>query len=310
MRGMDPRRLVLLSEFAERRSITATATVLHLTPSAVSQQLKALEKEAGAPLMEPRGRGLELTALGTALADTAVEIRTALARARAVADEHVLGVAGTVRVAMFPSSAELLLPGAMSMLRERTPSLLIDPVILDAQESEFARLVPDFDIVLAHNVSGAGAWMSPSISTQLLLTEPLDVAVAPDHPLAERDEVSAAELADESWISVPHDFPFEHAFTRLERLMEQPLTVVARLPDLRTIEALIATGHGIGLVSRFTVAADKVRTLRLAEFQPTRQIYALTRAEHASSPAVRRVLDVLVEAGWEVERAVADGAAQ
>jgi DNA-binding transcriptional LysR family regulator len=65
---MDVQRLELLRELAERHSVTAVARATHRTPSAVSQQLKVLEREAGLPLTERSGRGLVLTDAGRALA--------------------------------------------------------------------------------------------------------------------------------------------------------------------------------------------------------------------------------------------------
>ncbi len=93
---MDVKRLELLRELAERGTVGAVADVMGVTPSAVSQQLKVLEKEAGAPLIEPSGRGVALTAAGRALAQTATDIAVAIAKAESEWREFMEQPAGDV----------------------------------------------------------------------------------------------------------------------------------------------------------------------------------------------------------------------
>ena len=83
---MDVGRLRVLRELADRGSVTAVAAALSFTPSAISQQLRALTAEVGVPLTEPAGRGLRLTAAGQALVTQSEEVFTALARAQAAVD--------------------------------------------------------------------------------------------------------------------------------------------------------------------------------------------------------------------------------
>src|SRR4051812_49857657 len=100
---MDVRRLGLLRELAQRGSVTAVAQAMHLTPSAVSQQLKALEREAGIPLTERSGRGLALTAPGRVLAETAKDLAVAIQKAKGVWSELVRQPRGEGTLTAFPS---------------------------------------------------------------------------------------------------------------------------------------------------------------------------------------------------------------
>src|ERR1700712_5606741 len=111
---MDVRRLSLLRELAERGSVTAVAEAMHLTPSAVSQQLKTLEREAGAPLTERAGRGLVLTTAGHALAETAQDVAVALQKAEAAWSQFIEQPRGEVSVTFFATGGEMLLPGFLS----------------------------------------------------------------------------------------------------------------------------------------------------------------------------------------------------
>src|SRR5690606_15181222 len=100
---MDVHRLELLRELALRGSITAVAAATNRTASAVSQQLKVLEREAGIALTERRGRGIELTGAGLVLAQTATDVAVALERADAVWEEFKHAPRGTVSLSVFTS---------------------------------------------------------------------------------------------------------------------------------------------------------------------------------------------------------------
>ncbi len=110
---MDVGRLRVLRELADRGSVTAVAAALSFTPSAISQQLRALTAEVGVPLTEPAGRGLRLTAAGQALVTQSEEVFTALARAQAAVDGLRSLPGGEVRMALFPSGARMLLAGLL-----------------------------------------------------------------------------------------------------------------------------------------------------------------------------------------------------
>ena len=107
---MDARQLAVLREVAEQGSVTGAARVLHCTPSAVSQQLKALEAAARTPLVERAGRGIRITPAGQELARSAVDVAVALERAAAALTRFARRPTGTVHVAVFQSAAKMLLP--------------------------------------------------------------------------------------------------------------------------------------------------------------------------------------------------------
>src|SRR5947208_8120411 len=116
---MDVRRLRILRELADRGTITAVAEALSYTPSAVSQQLRALQAEAGVPLTEPAGRGVRLTDAGRALAIRADEVLAALDLAEAELNSYRETPRGGVRIALFPSGALLLLPGLLRRMADQ-----------------------------------------------------------------------------------------------------------------------------------------------------------------------------------------------
>ena len=121
---MDVKRLELLRELAERGSVAAVAQATHRTPSAVSQQLKVLEREAGVALTERVGRGIVLTGSGRVLAQTATDVAVALERAQAVWDDFIATPQGEVTLATFPTGGQMLLPGLLRTVAE-TPGLVV-----------------------------------------------------------------------------------------------------------------------------------------------------------------------------------------
>jgi DNA-binding transcriptional LysR family regulator len=154
---MDVQRLELLRELAERHSVTAVARATHRTPSAVSQQLKVLEREAGLPLTERSGRGLVLTDAGRALARSATDVAVALERAAAVWDAFRNRATGEVSLVTFPTAGQMLLPGALQDLAE-VEGLVVHCTDMDPELSDFPALTSDFDIVLAHSMRGQVPW--------------------------------------------------------------------------------------------------------------------------------------------------------
>ncbi|WKK73031.1 LysR family transcriptional regulator [Rathayibacter oskolensis] len=140
-----------------RRSITEVAEATHRTPSAVSQQLKVLEREAGVPLIERSGRGVVLTAAGRELARSATEIAIALERADAVWQTFKNNPIGEVTIATFPTAGQMLLPRALVALQS-VEGLVVQCEDADPGTDEFADLTADFDIVLGHSPNGRSAW--------------------------------------------------------------------------------------------------------------------------------------------------------
>lgn len=296
MVGFDIALLPVLRELAERGSVTAVAAATHRTPSAVSQQLRTLQRQAGVPLVERVGRGVRLTADGRALAGMAAGVATALASVESAWSEHLTGVGGTVDLAVFPSAAELLLPGLLTRMLAY-PGIVLELSDVDVSEGEFVPLTADHDVVIGHRPDGARRADGAAVETVALLREPLDVALPLDHPLADRERVGIGDVVDETWIGVPEDYPIDRVLTALAAASDTPPSVAFRTIHLPVIENLVAAGHGIALVPRYTSgtrAAGRFRLATLADVRAGRRIEALARPDRAVRPAVRTVLEALV----------------
>lgn len=301
---MDIQRLELLRELSERHSVTEVARALHRTPSAVSQQLKLLEREAGLPLTERSGRGLALTDAGRALARSATDVAIAIERANAVWDEFRNKATGEVSIVTFPTAGQMLLPGVVSDLAA-VGDIVLNCTDRDPELNDFSELTGDHDIVLAHTMSGQRAWGGRGLTVVPLMTEQLDIGVSADHRLASRSYLTAADVVDEPWIGVPGGFPFERVLHDIEQLGGGRLNVIQRFSDLRIIEAFIMAGLGIALVPRYSSGGehpDRLHLKPLRGIDAERQIVALMRPDRAERLAVRTVVAVLKQRAAEVQR--------
>lgn len=292
---MDVAQLAVLRELAERGSITAVAMALHRSPSAVSQQLKTLQRQAGVVLVERVGRGVRLTDAGRALAASSVRIATAMAEAETTWAAYRGGSGGVVRVAVFPSAAELLVPGLLRRMAEHPQ---IDLVVEehDLAEREFAPLVADVDIVVAHRSDDVLPVDRDDVTSVLLFREPLDLAVAIEHPHSGGGRISLADLTGERWISVPEDYPIDRVLQQLAVRTGTRPEIVYRTIHLPLVENLVAAGHGVALVPRYTSgarSAGRFRLCELADVRAGRYVEALLRPDRAARGAVAVVLECL-----------------
>ncbi|WP_308009986.1 LysR family transcriptional regulator [Isoptericola luteus] len=290
------RHLELLRELADRGTITAVAAATHRTPSAVSQQLRAAQRELGARLVEPAGRGLRLTDAGMLLADAAAGVAAAVEQAQARWDEFRGEPAGVVSVASLPSAAAFLLPAVMRDLAETAIELRCTDT--DIAEAEYGGLTADHDVVVAHSLTSVRPAGTDGLTVVPLAREPLDIAMATRHPLARRDVVRPADLVDCDWIGVPRGFPFDTVLQTVARVTGAELRVTQRLRDNRLIEALVAAGDHVAVLPRFTTPTGAGLVLReLADVASARHVSAVLRPDRAERLAVRHVVEAFRRAG-------------
>ncbi len=297
---MDARQLETLRAVHERGGVTAAAQALHLTPSAVSQQLAALQRHVGVALVERVGRGVRLTPVGRELADRALDVAVALARAEAACEEYLERPTGHVRVAAFQSGAALLFPGLLTRLAD-PGGVTVELSDEDVAQSDFPALTAEHDVVVGHrpDVPDGTSWdWGRDVVVVPLLREPLDVALPPGHRLAGRASVTPADLADEPWVAVREGFPVAAVLDAVARQAGSAARVVHRINDFRVVEALVAAGHGVSLLPRFSTdhrGGTRFALVPLAGVRAARRVDALVRPDRAERRVVRRVLDALRE---------------
>ena len=275
---MDVRRLELLRELAERGSITAVAAATNRTASAVSQQLKVLEREAGIPLTERVGRGIVLTGAGRMLAQTATDVAVALERADALWEDFKQAPRGKVTLTTFATGGQMLLPGLLTAVAG-VPGLVLSCSDQDPLLPDFADLTPDYDIVLADSRGTLPSWTERGLAVVPLMTEPLDVALPEGHPLAAKASLSPRDLIDVTWVGVPVGFPYDRILKQIEAINGRPARVGQRFTDNGIVEAIVAAGHGIAILPRYTTRDHEngLVTRPLTGVRTLRRISALMR---------------------------------
>ncbi|MET7403197.1 LysR family transcriptional regulator [Dactylosporangium sp. NPDC005572] len=274
---LDVRKLRLLRELAHRGTIAAVATANAYTPSAVSQQLAALEREAGAALLARTGRRVELTPAGRVLAAHAEEVLAALERATAAVAATRTGLTGPLRIGAFPTAMRTLLPPALVAVASAHPGLELSVEELDPAAVPPKLRDGTLDVALVHDYDLVPIEPDPSLETAPLRDETIFVA-APT-PL------TLPECRDRQWIlSTPGTLC--HAMTI--RVCEAAgFTPRARhhADDFATVLAFVAAGQGVALVPE--LAADPLPPGVVLTPLPTRRRTRLAyRAGTATHPAV------------------------
>ncbi|MCO5994301.1 LysR family transcriptional regulator [Actinoallomurus rhizosphaericola] len=294
---VDVRRLRVLEQVRAHGTIVATATALHLTPSAVSQQLSALARELGVPLVVKQGRTIRLTSQAEVLLEHAAAIGAQLERIRADLAEHAAGRSGTVRIGTFATAIGQLVGPALRELRQATPGLRVLVRESEPPTSMERLYAGDLDIVITTEYLGGPTRTDRRYHRVDLLVDPLDVVLPEDSPLAGAPEpLKLADLADEPWIS-------GGSGTACGQITLSACAAAGFTPDVRHFThqwsatlGLVAAGEGVELVPRMAIGRlpDGAVRRRL-ESPPARRIYAATRAGAQAVPHIRTVLDTLVE---------------
>jgi DNA-binding transcriptional LysR family regulator len=293
---IEVRRLRVLRALADHGTVTAAAEVLHLTPSAVSQQLAALESEVGQELLERRGRRVAITSAGRLLLEHTDTILTEVERAEDAMRLHANGANGEVRIVAFATAITLLVAPALTRLRETTPGL--DLVVRDAEGHQGITHLLDGDADLAIAVEHRG---SPRPDDRRLVriplyAEPFVAVLPPTHPAADQDAIELAMLADDGWVMTAPGNPIRDVVVlACEQAGFQP-RIVHQSDDFRAVAALVAAGGGVSLVPRLAVPEPTLALIRpLPDPVPTRRVYAAVRASRSDHPLITATLDVLTE---------------
>src|SRR3954471_3178064 len=196
---LDVKRMRILKEVADRGSFSAAAEALSYTQSAVSQQIAALEREAGTQLVTRGSRGIRLTEAGEALVRHADAILTRLADAEAEL-EAIRGLrGGRLRLAAFPTVGATLMPLAIATFRERHPDIELTVRQLEPEDSLPLLKSGELDIALTIEPS-VRPEDEDGVECQFLLDDPMYVALPLDHPLGNKPRLRMKDLAGEAWI--------------------------------------------------------------------------------------------------------------
>jgi DNA-binding transcriptional LysR family regulator len=278
---LELRRLRLLSELSRRGTIAEVARVAGYTPSAVSQSLAQLEREAGVALLERDGRRVRLTNAAHRLVTRTERALAELDAAEADLAAEQGTVRGEVVVGAFPTAAARLAIPAIRALGERHPELTCTIREHEPEDGIALLRAGELDLLVSESYGDARPASVGGLDRHLLLTEPLLLVLREATP----EPVELAGLAGT---------PFAAALEQACRAAGFAPRIVHRADDADLHRALAAAGLGIGLLPELACAGpEDVRYARATPEPPPRRVWALLRRGAARRPALAAVLDAL-----------------
>lgn len=295
------KRLRLLREVSTRGSLAAAAAALGQDPSSVSHQLKALEAEVGAPLLERVGRGVRLTEEALILVTRTEAVLSELEAAEAEIAEARHEVSGTVRIAAFQTALHTIVPGALARLARDHPDLTVETTHIRAEDGIPSLLSRDFDLVIEENYPSRPARRAEGVETETLGDDELCLITPAAGGELDASGPSLAECAHHSWAMEPADTHAGH-WSRAEcrRAGFEP-DVTTESSDVVFLVRLVASGLASALVPRLALHAAAMSTGtdpteiaigRLAE-PANRRISTAIRRGSARTPRIIALRDAL-----------------
>jgi DNA-binding transcriptional LysR family regulator len=290
---LDLRRLRLLSELSRRRTIAEVARVVGYTPSAVSQSLAKLEREAGVTLLERDGRRVRLTPAARALAACADRVLEELDAAEAELAAEQQTVRGEIVIGTFPSAGAAVVIPAVVDLAGRYPDLRCTVREHEPEDGIPLLRSGGLDVLVTESYEGDDAVAIGGLDLHPLLTEPL-LLVLPRADSA-GEEVPLETLSDAPWVAGLAGTGFATALEQACRSAGFSPRIVHRADEALLIETLVGSGIGIALLPALACSgSENVRYAQAIPPPPRRQVFALVRRGAARRPALAATLEALV----------------
>lgn len=289
---MDPQRLRLLLDLSRLGSMREVAEVRGLSTSAVSQQLAALAREAGTPLLEPVGRRVRLTPAGHRLADHAVRILAAVDAARLDLDPGAEPV-GTVRVGGFATAVRRALLPALPRLGRDHPGVEVVVSEYEPQEAFTLLLRDDLDLALTYDYDLAPALLPTGVVATALWRTPWGLGLPADALAPDRTTVDLREVADRDWIVNSRNTADEEAVRTLGNLAGFVPRTRHFIDSLDLVESLVVAGLGVGLLPLDRPTAPGVRVLPITPRGVGLTAYAVTRRGREQWSPLRALVEHL-----------------
>ncbi|WP_052866921.1 MULTISPECIES: LysR family transcriptional regulator [Streptomyces] len=302
MADWDIKKLRILRTLGELGTVTATAEALHMTPSAVSQQLTGLAKQLGVTLLQAHGRRVRLTDAAHLVLRHADAVFAQLERADAELLGYLQGEVGEVQVGAFSTAIPALVVPAVERLRRTHPGLVVR--VREAEAAEAYELLSEGSVDLALSLAAhAPTPRDPKYARLSLLADPLDVALPAGHPLAAEPGLRLADLAGEPWIFGRSGPWSEITTTVCENAGFVPEQAHAAA-DWAAILSMVAAGMGVALVPRMAMRPERggagVAVRVLHADQPRRHVVAAVRRGAEDAPGMSRALTALRQVAAEL----------
>ena len=291
---LDVERLRALHAVAKHGSVRAAAEALHVTTSAVSQQVAKLERETGQVMLERHGRGVRLTDAAQLLSEHADRILSLVEQAASDLEAIRGAAVGELAIGAFPTAARGLLPSALRALDGSQPQLRVR--LREMEPHEAVPLVERgrYDMAIVQDWFNVPLAIPEGLAKAPILDDQADVALPAAHRLADRDRVDLDELSGESWISQSPGAICRDWLVHTLRSRGGEPHIAHMADEYATQLTLVAAGLGISVLPRLG-RCDVPPGVRIVRVTPvlTRHVYAIWRQEAARRPAIRVTVDAL-----------------
>ncbi|KRC46127.1 MULTISPECIES: LysR family transcriptional regulator [unclassified Nocardioides] len=289
---IDLDALAGLRAVATHGSVVAAAAATGFTPSAISQQVKRLERQTGVPLLERVGRGVMLTSHGQHLVDAGEQVLNDLEQLEASLQQRAGVVAGRVRLAAFSTAMRGLIAPIARALRDAHPDLVLT---LDEREPwDVVDLISSgqAELGIVHRWGGVPLAVPDHVIATPVATDLAELIVHRDDPLAARPRVTPQDLVDVGWIATPEGTICRQWLSRMYDGTGRPPRIAHVSGEFESHLALVRAGLGVALVPRMGRAplGDDLVAVPVVDPEPIRLVDALHRRTMADSPAVQAVL--------------------
>lgn len=289
---LDLKKLRLLRELQLRGTIAAVAEAAAYSPSAISQHLAQLEREAGVELLQKSGRGLRLTPAAERLVARTAQLLDIMERAESELRTSGEDVVGTVRAAVFQSAMLALMPAALEAMRHVAPDVRVELVQREPETALHETWMRDFDLVVAEHYPAHAAPHHPGLDRRSLMTDTIRLAV----PAREHADVgSVAAARDLPWVMEPRGAASRHFAEQQCRVAGFEPDVRYETADLQAHVRLVATGNAVAFLPDLIWSGVDASGCRLVELpgSPGRTVFTSARSAGGEFPAVAVFRDVL-----------------
>jgi DNA-binding transcriptional LysR family regulator len=294
---LNPQRLVVFRELAQRGSFTAAADALSYTQSAVSQQISALERETGATLIERDRKGARLTQAGEILLGHADAILGRIAQAERDLVAYLGARSGRLRLAAFESAGAVLVPAAVGGFHERFPEVELNVVQMEPEEAGARLESRELDLAVVYDLEPPTGVLGDELQLNYLFDDRYAAVISSRHRLARRHALTLNQLADDVWINTtPRDLCHQIILGACRAVGFEP-QVAFEVDEIATSQALVARGVGVTLLPELAIGRrhPDVVVASLGEAAPVRRVYAARLATRYPTPASEAMLTVLRE---------------
>jgi DNA-binding transcriptional LysR family regulator len=276
-----------------RGSFSAAAESLSFTQSAISQQIAALEREAGCTLVQRNARGIRLTEAGEALVRHTDAILARLSEAEAEL-EAIAGLrGGRLRLASFESAAATLMPLAIAAFRAQHPDIELSMLMMEPEDSAPLLKAGELDLALGFDARIRGE--VDGVVRHHLITDPLFITMPADHPYAHKRNLRLADLADDPWIAGTTDCECNRLINRACAIAGFEPRIAFQTDDYTAMQGFVAAGVGVSMIAELglTSIRDDIVVRSLGRETPVREVYAGISADAHRTPATQAMLEIL-----------------